>query len=220
MKTKIISACFALILILIPSVVVATNTVTPKEHQRPPDQTFLTFPEWFLVHSPAEYASYVKEHSPSDFPFTGHIKQFWQSYAAVYRATKEREYAFNTEYHVMIMVIGISTTVEYGLKAIYETLIGRLTELTAFHGRTAEEQFGAHVAQDYVDFIRVRPWYEYDFWRKLCELWKETDYWGPDLLRKWERKYILTSEYVVKAAYGWVIKKATQASYETPIVDP
>jgi hypothetical protein len=37
------------------------------------------------------------------------------------------------------------------------------------------------------------------------------------LLRKWERRYILTSEYGVKAVYGWVIKKLTKMSYEDPL---
>jgi hypothetical protein len=51
----------------------------------------------------------------------------------------------------------------------------------------------------------------------LKELWTRTGFWGPDLLRKWERKYALTTEYGMKAAYGWIIKQATQASFETPV---
>jgi hypothetical protein len=180
------------------------------------DQTFLTFPEWFLVYSPAEYADYVKERAPSRFPFIGHIGQFWQSYRAVYGAVKN-DYPFNGEYHTMIMVIGASTTVEYGLRAAYETLIGRVSELAQTHGPTAEDRLGTRVAQDYVDFIRVRPWYEYDFAGKLRELWSETGFWGPDLLRKWERKYALTTEYGIKALYGWMIERATRASFETPV---
>ena len=37
----------------------------------------------------------------------------------------------NPGYHLMVMVIGVSTTVEYALKSAYETLIGRLTEASA-----------------------------------------------------------------------------------------
>jgi len=194
----------------------AETPVTPKEHRRGGDQTFLTFPEWFLVYSPAEYADYVKERAPSRFPFVGHICQFWQSYRAVYGAVKN-DYPWNGEYHTMIMVIGGSTTAEYGLRAAYETLIGRVSELTQTHGPTAEDRLGARVAQDYVDFIRVRPWYEFDFAGKLRELWLETGWWGPDLLRKWERKYALTTEYGIKALYGWLIERATRASFETPV---
>ena len=108
----------------------------------------------------------MKRHPPSEFPFLGHIGQFWSSYSAVYRATKDG-YPFNFGYHVMILVIGTSTTVEYALRSAYETLIGRVSELTQTHGMTEEDRFGARVAQDYVDFIRVRPWYEYDFKDKL-----------------------------------------------------
>ena len=189
--------------------------VAPKEHLRPPDQTFLTYPEWFLVHSPAEYAVYVRDHAPSGFPFWGHVRQFWQGYATVREAI--RDYPFNFGYHVMIVVIGSSTTVEYLLRLAYETLVGRLTELTATHGMTEEDRYGARVAQDYVDFIRVLPWYEYDFAGKLAGLWRDTSLWGPDVLRKWERKYALTTEYAIKAAYGWLIKKATKASYDEPL---
>jgi hypothetical protein len=195
----------------------ASVIVTPEEHRRGPEQTFLTYPEWFLVHSPAELAVYLKSRPPSEFPFIGHIKQFWQGYRAVYDATKDT-YPFNFGYHVMIMVIGTSTTVEYTLKYVYETMIGRLTELVRTHGMTEEDVLAAKVAQDYVDFIRVYPWYEYDFAGKLGQLWGGTSLFGPDMLRKWERKYALTTEYGAKAIYGIVIKKLTKMSYEAPLM--
>jgi hypothetical protein len=165
------------------------------------------------VWSPAEYAQYVKDHAPTDFPFFGHIGQFWQGYRNVNDAIK-RDYPFNFGYHAMIVVIGVSTTVEYALRAVYETLIGRLSALTARHGLTEEDRFGARVAQDYVDFIRVRPWYEYNFKAGLEALWRETSLWGPDPVRKWERKYALTTEYGIKAVYGYFIKLGTKASYD------
>lgn len=193
----------------------APSSVTPKEHQRGTDQTFLTYPEWFLVHSPAEYAAFVKDRAPSGFPFLGHICQFWGSYGAVNRAIKD--YPFNFGYHVMVMVIGTSTTVEYALRSVYEMLIGRVAELTGTYGATEEDRLAARVAQDYVDFIRVQPWYEYDFLDKLAAVWTRTGWWGPELLRKWERKYALTTEYSIKAVYAWLIKKATKASYDEPL---
>jgi hypothetical protein len=193
----------------------AVAQVAPPEHRRGPEQTFLTYPEWFLVHSPAEYAEYVKDHTPTLFPFIGHTCQFWQGYGAVTRATKE--YPFNFGYHVMVMVIGTSTSVEYVIRAGYETLIGRLSELAAPRGMSEEDLYGAKVAQDYVDFIRDNPWYEYDFAAKLAGLWRETSPWGSDPVRKWERKYALTTEYLLKGGYGWLIRKATKAAYEAPL---
>lgn len=199
--------------------------VAPEEHRRGAEQTFLTYPEWFLVHSPAEYAAFLKDNRPSEFPFFGHIRQFWQGYRAVYRETREK-YPFNAGYHVMVMVIGVSTTVEYAIKSAYETLVGRVTELLRGDGMTEEDEFAAKVAQDYVDFIRGTPWYEFDFAGRLKGLWSETSFWGPDPIRKWERKYALTTEYAVKAIYGWMIGKATKMGYEPPkpvtavVVDP
>lgn len=191
----------------------ATPIVTPPEHRRGEDQTFLTFPEWFLVHSPAELATYLSaERAPSEFPWGGHIGQFWQGYRAVTHET--RDYPFNGGYHVMISVIGSSTTVEYGLRAAYESTVGRLAEATSDGTPTAEEQLGARVAQAYVDFIRIDPWYLFDFIAPLRALWVDTPAVGHNLLRKWERRFALSTEYLVKAGYAWLIKLGTQSVYE------
>src|SRR5215471_10412375 len=163
---KLSYAALAAALLTLTASALATSSLTPQEHRRGPEQTYLTFPEWFLVFSPAEYAAFTKTEHPSEFPFWGHIRQFWQSYAAVTRATTNDKYEFNAGYHVMIMVIGTSTTVEYAIRSAYETFFGRLAELTADHF-TVEDVYAARVAQEYVDFIRVRPWYEFDFWSKL-----------------------------------------------------
>lgn len=189
----------------------AATPATPEADRRSEDQTYLTFPEWFLVYSPDEYAVMLRSRYPSEFPWWGHIGQFWTSYGRVIQAT--RRYPFNAEYHVMINVIGISTTVEYALRSAYETLVGRTTELLAPRGGTEEDRFAARVAQEYVDFIRVRPWYEFDFKRRLVELWRDVPLRGPGMLRKWERRYALSTELLAKAAYGWLIGVGTQSAY-------
>ncbi len=191
----------------------ADEVLTPPEHRRGEDQTFLTFPEWYLVHSPAELAQYLSlQRPPSEFPWGGHIAQFWQGYRAVTHET--RDYPFNAGYHLMVAVIGTSTTVEYGLRAAYESTVGRLAEASTDGKPTAEDQLGARVAQAYVDFIRIDPWYLFDFIAPLRELWADTPALGPNLLRKWERRFALSTEYAVKAGYAWLIKLGTQSVYE------
>ena len=203
----------ALLLALTAFTASAAAIVTPAEHRRGEDQTFLTFPEWFLVHSPAEMATYQSaERVPSEFPWGGHIGQFWQGYRAVTHET--RDYPFNAGYHVMISVIGSSTTVEYGLRAAYESTVGRLAEATSDGAPTAEEQLAARVAQAYVEFIRVDPWSLFDFITPLRTLWSDTPAVGHNLLRKWERRFALSTEYIVKAGYAWLIKLGTQSVYE------
>jgi hypothetical protein len=194
----------------------AGHVVAAPADRRGEEQTFLTFPEWFLVFSPAEYAEFVRTHTPDEFCFWGHIGQLWSSYGQVIHQTRARAEPTNWGYHVMIMVIGVSTTAEYAIRSAYEQLIGRISALSG--GRTAEDDFGAQVAQEYVDFIRVRPWYEFDFTARLKRLWTQTSLSGPHLFRKLERRYALTTEYLVKAVYGKIIEKATHTAYEKPIL--
>jgi len=91
---------------------------TPEKYRRDAQYTYLTIPEWYLVWSPQEYAEFVVDQSPSEFPYLGHLKQFWRGYRDV--AERARDYPRSADYHIMIVVIGASTTVEYGLKGLYE----------------------------------------------------------------------------------------------------
>ena len=187
----------------------------PLPDRRGAEQTYLTFPEWFLVFSPAEYADWLQQHPPTRFPFFAHIGQFWSAYGHVVEATRGR-YPFNGEYHTMICVIGASTTVEYTIKGVYDTLVGRLSQLGLAANATPEDRLAARVERDYVDFIRVEPWYKFDFVTPLRNLWSDTPWWGPHALRKWERRYALSSEWLTKAAYGWLLGKATHEAYAAP----
>ena len=181
--------------------------------ERPADQTFLTFPEWFLVYSPDEYARFIADRPPSHFPFLGHVGQFWGAYAGVREALAELP--FNPGYHLMIGVIGLSTTVEYSVKAVWEALIGRVTELAAGDD-TAEDAFAVTVATEYVDFIRELPWYEFDYAARVERLMTDVPMGGAGPLRKWERRYALLTEWIAKTAYGWMTKQAAGATYAKP----
>lgn len=180
-------------------------------YQRDEAQTYLTLPEWVLVYNPDEYAHFIKDQPPSAYPYFGAIGQFWGYYWNAYQATREK-YGFNWGYHLMVFVIGSSYTVENALKGLYENTIGRLSEATR-NDLTPEDQLAARVAQDYVDFIRVDPWYEFSFAQPLKQLWAETPLTGPNMLRKWERKLILSLEYAIKASYATIIKSATKLVY-------
>jgi FAD/FMN-containing dehydrogenase len=181
-------------------------------YKRDEAQTYLTLPEWVLVYNPDEYAHFIKNRAPSAYPYFGSIGQFWGYYWDAYRATSEK-YDFNWGYHLMVFVIGSSYTVENTLKGLYENTIGRLSEATRDERGTPEDAFAAKVAQDYVDFIRVDPWYEFSFATPLKQLWAETPLTGPNMLRKWERKAILSLEYGIKAGYATIIKLASKTVY-------
>ncbi|MCX4162004.1 MULTISPECIES: hypothetical protein [Paraburkholderia] len=185
----------------------------PVADRRGTEQTLLTFPEWYLVHSPAEYARIVRIAPSHDFPFLDQTGQLWSSYATVTREQLHDHYPLNPGYHVMIWVIASSTTIEYALRSIYENTVGRASWLLGGEKLTDEDRYGAQAAQEYVDFIRQEPWYLFDFSARLHHLWSDVPLWGPGLIRKWERRYALTTEYAIKAVYGKMIEKATRAAY-------
>lgn len=187
------------------------NPKTPKESIRPADQTFLTFPEWYLVFSPDEQAHYFKKQTSTSFPFMSHTRQIWEGYYIVNEQIKDN-FPTNTGYHFMIWVIGTSASIEYSIKAWYETIVGRLTDTGQVI--TDEDRFNAKYAKDYVDFIKDRPWYEFDFRNQLVSFWSGTSFFEPHFFRKMERKYFLTSELMIKFAYGKLIGLGTETVYD------
>lgn len=187
------------------------NPITSKNDVRPADQTFLTFPEWYLVFSPEEQANYFKKQTSTSFPFMSHTKQIWESYHIVNNQIKGN-FPPNNGYHFMIWVIGTSSSIEYSIKALYETIVGRITD--TFTPKTDEDKFNAKYTDDYVTFIKDRPWYEFDFKSRLKKLWCESSFFGNNFFRKMERKYMLTSELLVKWGYGKLIGLGTKQVYE------
>lgn len=189
-----------------------TYTAKMKDYRREQEQTYLTMPEWFLVFSPDEYANYIDRHAPSGYPYFGSISQFWGYYRDSAEAASD--YPFNGGYHLMVSVIGSSFTVENAVKGAYENSIGRLSEWTTTGDNpTQEDRFAVDMAKDYVTFVRVHPWYEFDFWARFKGVWTEPDLIGANMFRKWERKFVLSGEYLVKAGYGGLIKLSTKAIY-------
>jgi hypothetical protein len=182
-------------------------------YQRAEDATYLTFPEWYLVFQPQEYAQYIALNRPSGFPYGRSIAQMWGGYAEVYGIARQH-YPFNAGYNVMLVVICSSSTVEFAIKGAYENTVGRVFEWTA-SAQTPEDKFAAEVAREYGAFIPFKPWFEYPFGAKFKELWTAHDFFGPDFLRKCERKFFLSLEYGIKALYARAIGAASASAYGT-----
>jgi hypothetical protein len=181
-------------------------------YTRSEDQTYLTLPEWYIVYSADEYAAFIAHNPPSQFPYFAAVGQFWRSYYDVCAVTRDR-YAFNSGYHLSLAVIGSSFTAENIIKGVYENTVGRFTEWTSSRDLTEEDVYAQMVAVDYGAFLHTIPWYEFPFGAKLGGLWTETHLWGPNMIRKWERKMALSLEYGTKALYGWLIRQGTRGVY-------
>jgi hypothetical protein len=102
-------------------------------------------------------------------------------------------------YKTTIYIIGVSYTLELGIKAAYERTIGALFESVA-GANSEDDRYAAQVQADYGHFLHETPWYRYSFLDALKGLWSVQE--PDDRLRHWERRLVLSVEYGVKAVYG------------------
>jgi hypothetical protein len=188
----------------------ATASIT--NYLRPEDDTYLSYPEWYIVWSYQEKADFQEKHLPSGFPYLAAVRQYWTSYCCISRLTRGR-YAFNGGEQVMLVIIGTSFSVEYIIKSGYEKSIGKLSEWSSGGQQVSEDDYAYKVAREYADFVQVRPFYEFQFARHIGGLWHGTPLWGEHELRKLERKVFLSFDYLAEAFYCWLIEKATHLTY-------
>lgn len=173
----------------------------------------LSIPEWYLVFNPLEYAEFLKSgKNPSDFHFFASIDEYWKLYDRVISITKSKGQS-NAEYETMLKVIGISTTVEYMLKGVYENTIGRFTYWLAGE-ETQEDKIIKKAQRAYSNLIFDEAWYKFDFWSWVKRIWSETDFFGENFIRKTERKIFFTLEFGFKTLYAKLIGYAAQNTYE------
>ena len=177
---------------------------------RPGAATYLALPRWYVVYASEEYAAFLDGRAPSGFPHLGALRQYWRHYRDVCAVTRDR-YPFDAGVHFMLGVVGVGFSVEHGAKGVYEATVGRVTEWIGGHD-SAEDDFARRTAGEYARFLRAAPWYEFPFAGRLEALWKETPLWGPRPIRKWERRLALSTEYGVKALYGWLARMASRGA--------
>jgi FAD/FMN-containing dehydrogenase len=186
---------------------------------RSEEQTILTVPEWYLVFNPKEYADYLQAgKDPSDFPFYPSIQEYWSLYDRSMTLVSEA-YPENEEYKTMLQIIGVSVTLEYGVKILYENTVGQLFSLFAEDIQSAEEQQIAAAQRAYSDFIYHTAWYKFEFLPWVGKVWEGSPSSDGSFLRQWERTLLFTLEFSFKAFYAQLLEWAASATYEPPVED-
>jgi hypothetical protein len=183
-----------------------------EKNRRPLEDSYFSYPEWYIVWSYEERAQYLPKNLPSGFPYFASIAQYWRSYCFICGLTQSR-HQFNFGDHLSSMVLGGSFALEYSIRGAYEQTIGRLSEWTSSHELVEEDAYSARVAREYADFVYVRPFYEFHFGHALVQLWKETPLWSKHPIRKWERKFILSVDYGIEAVYAHAMLFASHMTY-------
>ncbi|HEX8192955.1 MAG TPA: hypothetical protein VF552_08650 [Allosphingosinicella sp.] len=173
-----------------------------SEGSRREANSWLTFPEWYIVYSAESYGRFIARERPSRFPFLAHVRGFWSGFCASSRAAAGSGAA--ADYKVMIYTIGISYSAEMLLKGLYETTWGRAFEWIGGHD-SGNDRYTAAVQQRYGAFMHETPWYRFGFGDALAGLW--TTPATGNALRHWERRFVHSAEYGFKSLYaaalGW-----------------
>ncbi len=177
------------------------KSVLDPADRREEVNTYLTYPEWSIVHAYEDFAAVTRQGSESDFGYFGAIGSYWSNLCRIRRIASSRgPIPFETK--TMLYVIGISFALEMGIKGFYEETVGRATAWLRGPQRTPEDEFALKVADEYALFLRQTPWYRFPFGEKLKSFWAETPLVGGSIVRKIERRGSLSLEYAVKAVYA------------------
>lgn len=183
-----------------------------EKNRRPVEDSYFSYPEWYIVWSYEERAQFLPKNLPSGFPYFASIAQYWRDYCFLCGLTQSR-HQFNFGDHLSSFVLGASFALEYSIRGAYEQTIGRVSEWTSSHELVEEDAYAARVAREYADFVYIRPFYEFHFAHALKQLWKETPLWGNHPVRKWERKFILSTDYGLEAIYAEFLQAASHITY-------
>jgi hypothetical protein len=119
----------------------------------------------------------------------------------------------------MLNVIGVSITLEYTAKMLYENTVGRFFSWFSNGTPSDEEKTIIAAQRAYSDFIYDKAWYEFKFMPWVKNVWRVSNNAESNWFRKMERTLFFTLEFTFKASYAKLIEWAAQASYEEPVTD-
>lgn len=181
------------------------HVLVGSSQQRPETRTYLTYPEWYIVHAYEDLARVLEERDEYAFAYWQSISGFWSSLCVLNRrATRSGD--VDTDVKIMLYTIGYSFSAEMALKALYEETIGRVSAWLRGPIKSPQDLLAARMGADYAKFLQQTPWYRFDFghWRQA--LWQLPHAEFP--FRSWERNLALGIEWSAKAAYAALIGNA------------
>lgn len=178
--------------------------ILPPEDRRALADTFLTYPEWSIVHAYEDFAIVARREGEAGFDYAGQVTGYWRRLCAL-SATASARGEVATDVKAMLYVIGVSFSFELAAKGAYEKTIGSLTQWIGGNMRSGEDRFADALAADYAVFLRQAPWYEYPFATRLAAFWREVPLGEGGWVRSIERRFALTLEWGFKSLYARVM---------------
>jgi hypothetical protein len=173
-------------------------------YRRAEGDSYLTYPEWYIVHAYADLAGVTRQSSESRYNYARAIQTFWSSMCRA-TATARRIGPVTRDQRVTDYIIGLSFSVEMGIQGLYERSIGALTAWIRGDKKTPEDEFNQRFLDDYAAFLQQTPWYQYPFKAELVRFWRETPWSSVSPVRSVERRFALSLEFGLKGLYAIAI---------------
>jgi len=185
-----------------PPVITSDFAISDEGYARAQGDSFLTFPEWYIVHAYSDLAGVTGQSSESGFDYLASILGFWRSLC---RATRQASASgpASADQKATNYIIGFSFSAEMGLLGAYERSVGALSEWTTGGRKTAEDEFNLALLKEYAAFLYQVPWFRFPFAAKLRTFWRETPF--VPSIRAIERRGALSLQYAARSAYAAVI---------------
>lgn len=216
----VVAAAFALIVVAaaIPIVRIETGcgsgvvpiadagslAIQDAKYRRAEGDSYLTYPEWYIVHAYADLAGVTRQSSESHYDYAIAITTFWSSMCGA-TATARRIGPVTSTQRITDYIIGLSFSVEMGVQGLYERSVGALTAWIRGDKKTPEDEFNQRFLDDYAAFLQQTPWYRYPFKAELTRFWRETPWSSVSRVRSVERRFALSLEYGLKGLYAVAI---------------
>lgn len=187
------------------------RVITDLPWRRTEVNSYLSYPEWYIVHAYEDFAGVMKTSDEHAFSYPASIIGFWSSLCDITTRTT-RQAATPGDTRAMLYIIGVSFTAEMIVKGAWEETIGRASAWWRGPVKNAEDRFASGVADRYAAFLTQTPWYQYPFAATVAQFWRETPFGDQSTLRSIERRVALTAEWGVKAGYAVLIAQAAGLS--------
>lgn len=187
--------------------------ISAPERQWREANTYLTYPEWHIVYAYDGLAEALKNGDEHGFDYWESIRDFWKADCALTRVADLHGGADGAT-RMTIATIGVSFTLEMGMKAAYEETLGRFFAFLRGAEKTPQDVVARDMAADYAAFLRQVPWYKYDFAKAVDDLWSAP---MTSPLRGWERRLALGGEWKAKIFYAGAIASAVEATGEAKL---
>jgi hypothetical protein len=188
----------------IPRASAKGTDVQDPGYQRAEGDSYLTYPEWYIVHAYADLAGVTRRSSESDYHYASAIKNFWSSMCRA-TDTARKIGPVTADQRITDYIIGISFSLEMAVQGLYERTVGAVTAWIRGDKKTPEDEFNQRFLDDYAAFLQQTPWYQYSFKAELMRFWRDTPWSSASPVRSIERRFALSLEYGLKGLYALAI---------------